>query len=220
MIKWVGRLAVLTGILGLIGTIIIIINIQREVEDEKIGGAEKTKETHGNSVSSDSVTSKPRLRQKVAGVAKPPTASKKADAVQKQLPQRLPSQIVKEEKVSIPEPAKKNDKKNKADRADDNVIIEKQNRRKSPEEKLLTEQDLQQLVNRINLAKEEHNIYQNCVQICSSSRSNNKNNMTNIEYYLRSQRFAIAGRETVSRKVKGIQIVPNGECIRIIVGDL
>ena len=88
----------------------------------------------------------------------------------------------------------------------------------SQEEKILSVAELQQLIDAINTAREENDIYSNCVQIYTTRQAENTKLISQIEAFLKSQQFSIAGREIVSKKVKGIQISPTANCIRVTLG--
>lgn len=207
MIKWVIRFAVITCLLGLAGTIAIISHINGKQKDEKRMQNEKKMESTTSNLKPDSEVIKPKPANSTLA-AKPVVVEKKEYPASKTLFQE--KEIEKEisrtptAKAATPEATRK---------------AEKQSRLKNEEEeKLFTSEELQQLVNRINKAKEENSINSNCVQIYSTTKGNYKRTISQVETYLKSKRFAIAGREVIEKEVKGIKITPNAGCIRITIG--
>ncbi|MCW3105933.1 MAG: hypothetical protein JWQ09_439 [Segetibacter sp.] len=208
MIKWVARLAFLTGLLGLAGTIVIISHLH--------GKHEKKEETAKRDLKVDTQIIKPQPKRPISSTAAKPIVEKKDPP-----PKILPHKEVTEEKAAKIEATKIEEKKKDAEKIENAGKAVKQNDIKNDqEERLFSEEELQQLITDINTAKEEHDIYSNCVQIYTTRQGNNKRAVSQLETYLRSHRFAIAGRETISKRVKGIQISPVGGCIRITVGSL
>ncbi|MDB5250114.1 MAG: hypothetical protein JWQ40_4508 [Segetibacter sp.] len=85
--------------------------------------------------------------------------------------------------------------------------------------KPFTQAELKILVKRISRFKENHPSSTNCIQIHTTAAANNKIKARQIERYLKSQKFSIAGRESVATNVSGIQLTPNGSCIRLTIGS-
>lgn len=87
------------------------------------------------------------------------------------------------------------------------------------EEKIFDESELEQLVTRIKKAKQEYGIIPNCIQISTSKSGNNKRATSQIESYLRSRKFSIAGKEVTTSKFSGIQIREGNDCLQILIGS-
>ena len=215
MVKWLARLAILAAFLGVVGTIIIISYLHLYPHKEKLKDENKNEPRPDSIVYPQTVIPQPKRADSLPA-PQPPVVIKKEDAVHKLLPEKKESlpkavnvQVSKlDEKKIVAKDAiiDKGDKKNAA--------------KKDQEEKLFSEEELQQIVSRINVAKESNNISSNCVQIFNTQQTSKTRTVSQVETYLRSQRFAIAGRETISKKVKGIQIAPAGGCIRVTIGSL
>ena len=86
-------------------------------------------------------------------------------------------------------------------------------------DKLMNESELQQLMTNIEQKGDENGIYAKCVQLHGTSGGNNKKALEQIEVYLRSKKYTIAGRETVSAHVNGIKLSPGNNCIKVTVGS-
>ena len=86
-------------------------------------------------------------------------------------------------------------------------------------DKLMNESELQQLMTNIEQKGDENGIYAKCVQLHGTSGGNNKRALEQIEVYLRSKKYTIAGRETVSAHVNGIKLTPGNNCMRVTVGS-
>lgn len=206
MIKWVARLAVITALLGLAGTIIIISNIRRKQKDEKTVISEKKDEPALTNAKVDTEVIRVHPKRTVPLPLSPTAPVEKKETP---VPKITPPVKQSEEKVSNHTVAKPDDEKKP---------LVKQEGKKEPEEKLFTPDELEQLVGRINRAREENSISSNCVQIHSTKQGNFARTIAQVETYLKSRRFAIAGREVVSKKIKGILINPVAGCIRITIG--
>lgn len=86
-------------------------------------------------------------------------------------------------------------------------------------DKIMSDYELSQLVTRIEKTGDDNAIYIKCVQLHSTSDGNNKKALAQIESYLRSHKYSIAGRETESAHVKGIKVSPANGCMRVVVGS-
>ena len=86
------------------------------------------------------------------------------------------------------------------------------------EDKVMSEEELKKLMGDILQKGNEAGIYAKCVQLRNTAEGNNKSTMRQVEAYLRSHKFVIAGRETVSSHVKGYQIVEGDGCLRLTLG--
>lgn len=216
MIKWVARLAVLTALLGLAGTIAIISYLHKkhpkkeELKKEKEAVIEKNEKvvapiTKSQTKQSNSIT-----------FPKPVVVEKKEAPAHKILPQKNVNQA----NVNSAVDEKKEDKKKSEEKIkEERKSINQNELKKEQDEKLFSQDELRELVTRINIVKEEHGIYTNCVQIYTTVQGNNKTAVAQVETFLRSKQFSIAGRETISKKVKGIMVTAVGECIRVTIGS-
>ncbi len=86
-------------------------------------------------------------------------------------------------------------------------------------DKIMSDDELSQLVTRIEKTGDDNAIYIKCVQLHSTADGNNKKALAQIESYLRSHKYSIAGRETEPTHVKGIKVSPANGCMRIVVGS-
>jgi hypothetical protein len=85
--------------------------------------------------------------------------------------------------------------------------------------KLLSEQRMQQILNDVKLEKTKANSFSNCIQI----RKTNSSNVTNafkVADFLRTKGYSISGRMTVNSNQKGITVNPEGSCITITIGSI
>ena len=100
-------------------------------------------------------------------------------------------------------------------------ILPKETEKETPigEEKIFDESELEQLVVRIKKARQEYGIIPNCVQISTSKTGNNKRATSQIESYLRSRKYSIAGKEMTSAKFSGIQIKEGNDCLQVLIGS-
>ncbi len=89
----------------------------------------------------------------------------------------------------------------------------------SGEEKIFDESELEQLVSRIKKARQEYGIIPNCIQISTSKSGNNRRATSQIESYLRSRKYSIAGKEITSTKFSGIQIREGNDCLQVWIGS-
>ena len=87
------------------------------------------------------------------------------------------------------------------------------------EEKIFDESELEQLVTRIKKAKQEYGIIPNCIQISTSKSGNNKRATSQVESYLRSRKFSIAGKEVTASKFSGVQIREGNDCLQVLIGS-
>jgi hypothetical protein len=142
-----------------------------------------------------------------------PVLSKKDSVDRKQN-----SLVEKQEKADTTKVLKKEEKK--IETAAIRAEIKKNKEAKiSPKEKLFTPVELQRLVNRINTVKAKNKNTANCIQMHITEEGNSRRTIAQIETYLKSNHFTIAGREVVSKKAKGIQIRRVGPCMRITIGS-
>ena len=212
MIKWVVRLALITSLLGIAGAAIIFIRALGGSTNEKISSLVK-QETPSTSAKENNpltFTHKPSDVKKAD--SKPLIVFKKPDNLK--TGEEISKAVGEKENKTL-QPKTVEDSRTRKER-----VLEEKNELILQKEKLLSDVELDQLVTRINAAKEENGIYLNCVQLRVSRYANNNRIPSQIEAFLRSRSFAIAGRELISKKVKGIQISATNECIRIIVGIL
>ena len=87
-------------------------------------------------------------------------------------------------------------------------------------DKVMSEDDLSQLVTKIVQSGADNGIYSKCVQLHSTADGNNKKALLQVENYLRSQKYSIAGRQVVSSHVNGIKVTPANGCMRVLIGSL
>jgi len=212
MIKWVVRLAIITSLLGIAGAAIIFIKTIRGGIDEKAETSNKQEIPTPAVKESNPLVFNRQNKEFAKAQAKPLVASKKTDNTKTDIEAPKP---VKEKENKPLQPKAGDESRIREEKA-----IEEKNELIQQKEKLLSEVELDQLVNRIKVAKDEAGIHLNCVQLHISRHTNNNKIPSQIETYLRSHSFAIAGREIVSKKVKGILITPTDDCIRITVGSL
>ncbi len=86
-------------------------------------------------------------------------------------------------------------------------------------DKVMSDGELEQLLTRIVQQGDESGIFAKCVQLRGTSGGNNKTALQQIETFLRSKKYSIAGRETTSADVSGIKITPGNGCMRLTVGS-
>ncbi len=223
MIKWVVRLAVIAGLLGLTGTIILIYTMNRKHEDERLNLPVLKKETLATHSKADTAILKPTAKKLATlTTAQPVVTQRKADTIHKILAPANKTGI-KDKELAIAKTKEQKLLSEKTEKAaakkEEIKANEIKKDQKEKDEKLFTQEELRQLVVRINASKQKNNISSNCVQLYSTKQGNNKRTIAQIETYLKTQRFAIAGREIIDEKVKGIQVSPNGGCIRITIGS-
>ena len=86
-------------------------------------------------------------------------------------------------------------------------------------DKVMSDGELQQLITSVEKQGDESGIYAKCVQLRGTSGGNNKTALQQIESFLRSKKYSIAGRETTSADINGIKITPGNGCMRVTVGS-
>ena len=86
------------------------------------------------------------------------------------------------------------------------------------ENKEFSNQQLSEILNRINEAKDRMNITANCITLNKTTNSNIDKDFK-IARYLRAKGFTISGRGTVSQNLKGVNIDENGPCLNLIIGS-
>ncbi len=86
------------------------------------------------------------------------------------------------------------------------------------EDKVMREDELQQLITNILKKGNEEGIYAKCVRLHNTAEGNNKSTLRQVETYLRSNKFVIAGRETVSAHVKGYEVSAIEGCLQLTLG--
>ena len=86
-------------------------------------------------------------------------------------------------------------------------------------DKVMSEDDLSKLVTKIVQSGADNGIYSKCVQLHSTADGNNKKAVQQVENYLRSQKYSIAGRQVVSSHVNGIKVTPANGCMRVLIGS-
>lgn len=214
MVKWVARLAIIAALLGAVGTIVIIFYLGGRPTKEKLTDEPK-KEAIVDSIIDSGLFQPPPKPAETLPVFKPEVIIRKADTIKAVL---APKPEIEEKPVTQIPP--KIDPKPIVKKAEEKPKpVKKEKLKKEQEEKLFNVGELQQIVTRINRAKQGKRGYSNCVQLFSTTETSNTRTISQIETYLRSEGFSIAGRETISKKVRGIQIAPAGGCIRVTVGS-
>ncbi len=86
------------------------------------------------------------------------------------------------------------------------------------EDKIFDQQELGQLLAQIKDTKQAQGIWANCIRVVRSKTGNNKRATAQIEMYLRNHNYSIAGKEETNQKSKGVQIIGNNDCIKVVVG--
>jgi hypothetical protein len=224
MVKWVARLAILAAFLGVVGTLCIIIYLNRHQNKESPQQQLKNQAPDEQTV--DTLIPQPKQRPKLeTEKPRPPGQLRAAEttAVKKQedTPARPTIGLSNgAQKLAELRPTELQKKPSTNKNEVDSSAGRKQASLKHRKETLFNRKELQQIVVYINRVKEKNNIKANCVQIFSTSQTNNARKMSQVERYLKSHRFTIAGREIISKRVRGIHIVRSGECTRVILGVL
>ena len=86
------------------------------------------------------------------------------------------------------------------------------------EDKVMSDNELQQLTANILKKGNEEGIYAKCVRLHNTTEGNNKSTLLQVEKYLQSQKFVIAGRETVPKHVKGYEVSAIEGCLLLTLG--
>jgi len=220
MVKWVGRLAILAAFLGIVGTIAIISYVHRN--RNKVKRAEGIQKELPGSQTADTPKTKAQPQLPTAKpLAAAPAATeevviKKEDTVGKVLP------LEKEnDEKPVEPPATKTDEGRLVEKKEVVNKVDKQKEaKKDQKQNLLNQSEIRQLFIQINRVKGKYNVYSNCVQLFTTEESNNHRSARQVETFLRSHHFTIAGREMIPQKVKGIKVTPAGGCIRVTIGAL
>ncbi|GEO08647.1 hypothetical protein [Segetibacter aerophilus] len=216
MIKWVARLAFLTILLGLIGSILILSDVFKPGGEKKL--APKVNDTliHRATTDTPKIILQEKHLENVDTTPLPPPIipPKKEDTIKKI------AVVIDTPKKADTAKVLKQEAKKKIDKADTPVKAKKSEVVKKPRKvKLFTQSELQRLVFRINTFKAKNRISANCVQMHITEQGYSKRTLSQIETYLKSKHFSIAGREVIAKEVYGIQIKRAGTCTRIIIGS-
>lgn len=208
MIKWVVRLAWLAGILGLAGTLFIVYKIsdpKKEVflipitAPDTVVIPEPVQKVDSPLISTEEKDFEP---PDTVPVVKKPAEFEK-DIAEPLPPSSLATIDVKsKEKILVNKPVSATNKR----------AGEKDSK------KLFTQSELQTIVARVRKVSAQNKLRSNCVQL-RIEKGNNNRTVAQIETYLKSKGFSIAGRETISEEVKGIKIVPKRPCVRLTIGS-
>jgi hypothetical protein len=215
MIKWVARLALLTILLGLIGSILILTDVFKSGSEKKVSA--EVNDTSINRATTD--TPKFEYREKHAENVDttqppPPITSQKTGDTTKKIEVVIDTPKKAETAIILKKRAEK-----KVEKADVPVKTEKPAVvKKTRKDRLLTKAELKWLVFRINTFKAKNRISENCVQMHITEERYSKRTLAQIETYLKNKHFSIAGREVIAKEVHGIQITRAGACTRIIIG--
>jgi hypothetical protein len=132
---------------------------------------------------------------------------KKVAPVKKPEPTAKPAEQSKKQAVEITKAADKKDKPATAEK------------RVAPKSKQLSEDEMGDILSRINAEKARANSKANCIQVLKTS-TGNVENWLDVVSYLKSHGFVISGREVVSSNVKGVHINASGSCIKLTIGVL
>jgi hypothetical protein len=89
----------------------------------------------------------------------------------------------------------------------------------APKTKQLSEEEMGDILTRVNAEKARANSKANCVQVLKSS-SGNVENWVEVVNYLKRHGYVISGREVVPGNVKGLHINASGSCIKLTIGVL
>ncbi len=89
-----------------------------------------------------------------------------------------------------------------------------------PTTKILSNEELSDVYDAINNQIKNKTHLMNCIQIVSVENANNLHAVSQLEQYLTSKNFILAGRETIETGRNGINIKTKGNCIAVIIGRL
>jgi hypothetical protein len=214
MIKWAARLALLTILLGLTGSILILTDMFTHKSEKKISMA--AKDTTVNRAAAD--TQKIELSKQIENIdttpPPPPIIPEKKEETLKEAAV-ITDALKKADtaKVLKKEPGKKVEKVEVQVKVKQPAGV-----KKAHDEKLFSQAELQHIVSRINAFKVKNKMSANCVQMHITEQGYSKRTLSQIETYLKSNHFSIAGREVISKNVRGIHIMRAGTCVRIVIG--
>lgn len=143
-------------------------------------------------------------------VVQPPkikSPNKIVESVEKPIKQPLISPSVAIKIIDLPK------------KSEPEIPIPEQSDKVSGEDKIFDHQELGQLLAQIKNTKQAQGIWANCVRVVRSKYGNNKRATSQIEMYLRNHNFSISGREESTQKNKGVMVMGNNDCIKVVVGS-
>jgi hypothetical protein len=210
MYRWLVRLALISGFLGLAGSIYII----REIYESDNSTVTLNQANSRITVGEESFI----VRSEVSNASTAPdTSSNSKDTLETQLPETA-GKVIEEDTTapfvtptvsdSLRLPALKQEK------------LQTPPKKKSAKSTLLTRKELEKIGGSIRKVRAKNKRLNACVQILTVKGSNNGKVAIQVERFLRSRKFTIAGRETTDKTIKGIQLRPNGGCIKLTIGIL
>ncbi len=228
---WIIILAWLSGTLGIIGAFTVLIQGARQSGQPSITKNEKQEITQTPTPSKTIIKytspEKPNNDKNVEPKKKAievtqPIISIKETVVQP--PKIKPSnntvekiaEPIKQPVVSPPVPTKTIELPKKSQ---PEIPISEQSFKVGGEDKIFDQQELGQLLDQIKNTKQAQGIWANCIRVVRSKYGNNKRATSQIEMYLRNHNYSIAGKEESTQKNKGVLVIGNNDCIKIVVGE-
>ncbi len=195
MIKWLYRLAWFCVVLGIAGSIAIVVWVVRNNNNE----SDTIDETPINlPISGDSVLQ-----------------PNKADETRRKAAMSINGDEENAESRETKIPANDNTRSEKKQTPDRPIT----DNRIEQASKLLTQDEQEKLLLDLQDALVEFDVNTNCIKIYRTDNESNNLIFLQIELLLKSHNFTIAGRETISAKRKGIQIGFSNECLKLTVGS-
>lgn len=228
MIKWVIRLAFLTALLGIVGTIVILHHFHQKQSDKNLFNDNK-QQIEGKTIRKDSSLLKQERKQPPSLPALQTEEFKaRQDTVSivdsiSSRKDRIAEPIVTKkaevgESTIVFKKAGAENKPTKEAKKPAVAIIKKWSNKSKQQEKLFSVDELNILKNRTNAVKRRQHIFSNYIQIYAL-KSTDKRKIKQVENYFIDNKFSIAGKKIINEKIKGIKVNAMGQYIRIILGS-
>lgn len=209
MNKWIVRAAILTGLLGFAGAVYVMISLFTATTGEK------------------NVTSKIDTPINIE-IAKPiqPFVKKPENVIEKpveipteQVTDKIPESIVKYIEKEKPKPFKE-----KPVAAPAPPVVEAKDDpstrfQTSGENRTLNQIELDEVMTKLDDEIFRTKSKSNCIRLVIMKYGNNEIAVSQIESYLRKERYVISGKETTLQNLKGARANATGRCIVMTIGS-
>lgn len=255
MIKWVKSAAIITGILGFAGVVllIILINTDDSAQPEQVKDSATTLVAKPAALNNDTGTKSPStdggntqktppasnvdsmllvLKQGIAqekneadvdvekDAASTNAVIQKQEAAKLELAKREAEKIelARQQKIAKAEAAKLAGQKQEADQKLKEVASAKEeNKGNKNTARQMSDGELNNVINTLNATREALGKTGKCVHVRWSGKAN-QNASVQLENFLKTKGYVMAGRSNAANGKKGISADAYGSCIRLTVG--
>lgn len=207
MIRWVVRLAFITVLLGLAGTVLIVYKMHKKSIKTDVN-ANNTNALKIDSLQVTTEVNKPKAVDTNA-TTKPIIAENEPDTIIIQHQETIADGRLQPTRTLPPK---------KYEITTDKKAITNQTTTPVDPNRLFTTDELERIVNRINKVEEGNKKFANCIRLFITVEGYNAKRVSQVEKYLRSKKFSLEGKEIVAQEIKGVKINGTGRCIKVTLG--